>query len=604
LRVHNEMSFQLNNASLSLAFNGIQAGKEVEKSTAKLATGKKHAQVGSDLGGFKQAVRIGNEQSLNTLTLQNLQNLISYSQTQEGALGQASDILQRMNSLAQLSLDTMKTDADRATYDHEFKELAGELESIKGLKLNGLDLFTDGPFSDEKKQFIQVLQSQWLKAAEQVIQDRLGLAGKGTDTFKIMVNDQGNQNYSISLNWNYTNPDGPDKQVDVVQMGFEIYNYNLPATAPSTDAPFYFNDRLNAIMTTYAVLADHLYFNALANGDVNKSPDKSGGAHWFKSGVADFVHGGDLLMGSFNQTVIDAIGTGDAEATSLLERASAYSAVRYLHEELKASASGLSANGVKDMLSWMSNQVSTGQGAAASSIGAALVHFIPAKYTSASTANDEFIADYKSNGWSVMGSKINLFNADTGAIGGLDADGGPTVTHQGAVPDSGPGYDVDDASENPIGGFKIAWEKEGEEMFTYDPSGNSLVFKAANTVTIDDTHSYNLKSINSAKLTLNLMDGWIESLSDERGRVAANVQRLMAERNRFEGKFSSQESALSRIADTDFAEESTSLAKNQIRTQASLAILAQGQESRVSLRSLLSGVQTKGKKPSSPPQAS
>ena len=96
----------------------------------------------------------------------------------------------------------------------------------------------------------------------------------------------------------------------------------------------------------------------------------------------------------------------------------------------------------------------------------------------------------------------------------------------------------------------------------------------------------------------------LESLSSERARVAANTKRILTERDNYQNSLNSQESALSRIADTDFAEESTTLAKNQIRTQASMAILAQGQESRLSLQKLLAGVKTKGKKPSAPPQAS
>ena len=135
------MTVQLHNASLSLAYNGIQAAKEVEKSTAKLTTGKKHLHAGDDVGGFKQSVRIGNEQNLNSLTLQNLQGLISYSQTQDGALAQAGKVLQRMNSLAELSLDVTKTDGDRNAYNLEFLELAEELQAIKGLELNELNLF-------------------------------------------------------------------------------------------------------------------------------------------------------------------------------------------------------------------------------------------------------------------------------------------------------------------------------------------------------------------------------------------------------------------------------------------------------------------------------
>ena len=37
--------------------------------------------------------------------------------------------------------------------------------------------FSDGPFSEGKKTFISVLQSQWLSAAEQVVKERLGLEG-------------------------------------------------------------------------------------------------------------------------------------------------------------------------------------------------------------------------------------------------------------------------------------------------------------------------------------------------------------------------------------------------------------------------------------------
>ena len=101
-----------------------------------------------------------------------------------------------------------------------------------------------------------------------------------------------------------------------------------------------------------------------------------------------------------------------------------------------------------------------------------------------------------------------------------------------------------------------------------------------------------------------MMDEWIETLAGERSRVGANMQRILTEKDRFEGKFNAQQTALGRIADTDFAEESTTLAKNQIRTQGSLAILSQGQESRVSLQKLLAGIQTKSKRANSAPPTS
>ena len=36
-----------------------------------------------------------------------------------------------------------------------------------------------------------------VECAEQVVKDRLGLEGNGTDTFKIVVNDKGDKPYNI-----------------------------------------------------------------------------------------------------------------------------------------------------------------------------------------------------------------------------------------------------------------------------------------------------------------------------------------------------------------------------------------------------------------------
>ena len=60
-------------------------------------------------------------------------------------------------------------------------------------------------------------------------------------------------------------------------------------------------------------------------------------------------------------------------------------------------------------------------------------------------------------------------------------------------------------------------------------------------VTIDDTGSHNLKTIDSARSTLEKMNEWMETLAGERGRVGANMQRLLTEKERFEGKFNSQQ---------------------------------------------------------------
>jgi flagellin len=301
--------------------------------------------------------------------------------------------------------------------------------------------------------------------------------------------------------------------------------------------------------------------------------------------VADFVHGADFLLGgSVTQNQIDGVGNGDVSST----RESSYLAVRYLHEELKTQGVGASA-GVKDMLMWMSDQVKVGKSAQESSIGAALKHFIPSKYSDISTANDEFIADFKSNGLSVLSSIINLSkdNYDTGAISGLDADGGSVINHQDAVPD----YPATDPTATPLSNFGVKWEKEGETLFSTSSDGNSLTFNAVNTITIEDADRYNLKSINSAKLTLSMIDSWTETLNNERSQVGANLQRLHVENENHQAQYSVRKFALSRIADLDLAEETTNLAANKIRAEASMTMLAQAQKLNIGVPDLIGNMQ-------------
>ena len=576
-------------------------------SELKLSSGKKFSDSKEDSGAYSQAVILESDIGRKKHTLNNLQNLISFSQSQLNGLNQAGEIVLRMNELAQLSLDEMKTNADRTNYDFEFQELAEQLDSINKMNFNGLDLFSDGPFSDEKKQFIEALQTQWLKAAEKVIQDRLGLVGTGRDTFKINVNDTGNEIYRISLTWNYSDPDSPDKSTDVASLNYEIYNYNLPVSSPPNDPNFlYISDRNNAELMTYAVLADNLYFNALANGETIKGTSESGGAEWFKSGVADFVHGGDYLLeysGGFTQATIDSFGTGDDQAGSLRQTASYYAAIRFLHHELKEAGQ---KNGLRDMLQWMSTGIRSGLSSKETSIGGALQHFFgTSKYSDISSANDRFVEHFKDNALNFHNDSSNSFeilldhplsnnylNSDTGAITGADADDGDIITHKEAVPDSGTGYDPNvGASSNPLEHFGLKWEKEGIPLTIPNEDGEELVFKFTNSLTIDDKESYNLRSNSSSKLTLSLLENWVDRINEQRATVSSNLNTLNVSVEKLQTSLANYSNAVSRISDTDYAKETTKLVKNKIRTENSISILSKANDNKFSIGQLLEGIQ-------------
>ena len=132
-------------------------------------------------------------------------------------------------------------------------------------------------------------------------------------------------------------------------------------------------------------------------------------------------------------------------------------------------------------------------------------------------------------------------------------------------------------------------------MYTYSPDGDALTFNAVNTVTVDDTNRYNLKSVNSARLTLEMISEWTESVNSQRAQLGANLQRLNIEGDNNKAKIIVREYAHSRIADIDFAEESTNFASNKIRVQASIAVLSQAKNLSIGVPDLL-GTISIGKK--------
>ena len=587
------MSVQFNHGDLSVIFQGSHSAQAVEKSVGKLSSGQKNLKSMDDPGAFQQVIKFKNDQKRTELTLSNLQNLVSYTQAQDRVLAQADDVVQRLNHLSALALDVTKNDLDRTSYNHEFEELVGQLEQLKQSTFNELNLFMNAPFSAEKKEFIQILQSQWLSGAEQTVLDRLGLQGTGQNILKIEVPEDD----VFPTIWTYmTNagslPDGTTVAETTVQFHLDTYKKaSFPIATPSDWA-----ERYNVTLMSKLIMADNLFYNELANGTAEKGGSSNGGASWFKEGVSQFTHGGDYLLEyligsgvSIDQSFVDSIGDGDTTDGSIMQNGSSYFAVRYLHDILTDAGHG---GGIKDMLVWMSAQVSAGKTPQESSIGAALKNFLPGTFTDSTTANDDFISDYKANVLTYPGLSVSLSNLDTGAISGADSDGGAVIDQTDAVPD----YPATDPTTDPLVGFLESWEEEGTALYSHSAGGESLVFETVTMPTVENTMTYNLKTLESAKSTLGFVDTLIESLSDQRARVGSNLQRLFYETERLEKNSMNRESVLGRINGLDLAMESAKIAKNQLILQANQSILKGSQADDLHVGDLLSGVKAASNK--------
>ena len=562
----------VNNNLTGLVFESNNDKIELENSLAKLSSGNKLVRTGDDTGSFSQASKLGSKNKRDLVSLQNLQNLLSYSQLQDGALESVGKILNRMGELSVRALDVISTDADRENYNKEFLELAEQLDELKEEDFNGINLFGAGAFSQDKKDFIESLKNNWLKASEDLIIQEYGWSAVAADSWNLIVNENDTGGYAAFV----TTAQYGDGTADVIDMQFDLPDFAAPHTQPTSTA-----DRTVAHEMVHLMQAQNSYY-----GDI--TGDGSSRGTWFKEGLAEFIHGADssvnsILNGNGDDfaALVSAIGTGNESWVSGEQYATGYLAVKYLHSRIVASGQG---GGVKHMTTWMKTQFDTSQGASNSGIDDYFQTFNISKASGGNFAsNADFISNYKGgdgqNFISTLRTAGDFSNADTGSIRGSDEGGATALGAQAVIPD---------ATGNPTTNY-VEEEDNSSLAATIDGTGLTYDLKSVNTVTVQ-TDTYNLESVTNAKNTLNQITSWLENLAGERSNVGANLSRLEKEIQNLNGKITTGELAVGRIQDTDVATESTKFASSQVRLQASIAILAQAKNLNVGIRDLIRGI--------------
>jgi flagellin-like hook-associated protein FlgL len=123
------------------ALNMKRANNLLTKSLQRLSSGKRITSPSDDAGGLAVGMKIQSALKRAAASRLNTQNGTSFLQMQDGVLKVAGEILDRMAELKSFYNDVSKSDLDRDTYNHEFKELQTELNMLKGQKFNGVSLF-------------------------------------------------------------------------------------------------------------------------------------------------------------------------------------------------------------------------------------------------------------------------------------------------------------------------------------------------------------------------------------------------------------------------------------------------------------------------------
>ncbi|MFL6633028.1 MAG: flagellin, partial [Massilia sp.] len=187
----------------------------------------------------------------------------------------------------------------------------------------------------------------------------------------------------------------------------------------------------------------------------------------------------------------------------------------------------------------------------------------------------DFMTDFAANGASFIGG-MDLANADTGAIGGLDADGGPTRDARGVVPESGFG-----TAAKPLRNFKVEYPDIGgvgvgrhRMQIQVGASAGDLVDMEFAAVNSSALGLANLDLRNPAVALLHIDDA-LAAVTEQRVQVGAYSNRMDAAASNNQMTSTNLEAARSRIEDVDYAGAAVRLTRAQILQQAASAMLTQ-----------------------------
>ena len=114
---------------------------QLQKSLTKLSTGKRINCPADDAGGLAVSMKMNAAIRRNSAVQNNVNNAISFLQTQDGAMETIGAIFERISELKMLNEDVTKSASDKANYNTEYLQLLKQLGNLKGEQFNGVNLF-------------------------------------------------------------------------------------------------------------------------------------------------------------------------------------------------------------------------------------------------------------------------------------------------------------------------------------------------------------------------------------------------------------------------------------------------------------------------------
>jgi flagellin len=349
----------------------------------------------------------------------------------------------------------------------------------------------------------------------------------------------------------------------------------------------------NAIGATQALTANALQINGVSVGAASGSGTASVQAQNVadainaisdKSGVKAYITGATLSLYSVNgspiimQVVTATQGSAQVTAATGLSTAqfgenanitNSLSSVAALADDaVRINGVNIGAIGSAETAAERGSQMSAAINAKSSQTG------VTATFSSTSGAVSLTAVDGRNIITSVNGQAARLTTAMTGLS---HSEGSGTV---GTRVETVLRSTVSLTSNSPSG-ITVGAVTSNATLATGLTAGNKAAVSSPGSNTVD------ISTATGAQSALTVLDKAINTVTDSRASMGAYQNRLTAAIANLETTSMNLQASRSRILDTDYAKETTNLAKTQIITQAATAMLAQANQSSQSVLALL-----------------
>ena len=536
----------------------------LNSSLQRLSTGQRINGAKDDAAGLQISNRLTSQVRGLGVAVRNANDGISLLQVAEGALQSVTDALQRIRSLGLQAMNGSNGVSERQALDEEAQQLLQEINRVnETTTFAGRKVFDQGSFSVlgdlDQRAVLNSLKGFWISEGEQRVFDAFGLRADGAQMEITFSNDSSSQALaSVS----YTGADGSGRVLN------QVLNVNLAyfdaSTLPDGGSYPQYTDRVIAHEMAHAVMGRTMNF-------------ASGLPAWFIEGAAEAVQGADERL--FNDTaggtntaaIVAAFNADDVSGSA--GYSGGYAAVRYMHDSIKAAG----GKGIKDIMGYLNSN-------AGATLDQALTNASRGAFASLADFQTQFAADAATY---VAG--LDLTNADTGAIGGLDADGGAELTAENVLLNQGTGVPGSQGftlkeptlfSVNGVGGNTQTQFQVGAEAYETIQVGISSF--NADTLALS-----RLDLVDTPGLAVMDVDDALAYIDRQRAYMGAVQNRLESTIENLQSIAENASASRSRILDTDFAAETANLVSKQIIQQAAQSVLSQANQRPQAVLSLL-----------------